>query len=279
MASRWENGTPVYDLLAGDSEPLRNENKSGIAWWLTRPLDEFLAGLRLKLIDEAARQADPLRCDPDRLDYLSRLAGYSGIYWDTSWPVDTKRLLIYYAFTLVWPYKGSAKVLSFVLDAFGIEHTLWQGSELLADITPLPAKIGIPQLKYYILLPLKYRRKGWHFKMAEKIDYLFGPAFCDSKVVYEDFFADISQAGEPVFSELDPTSVIDPTIDPSTGYLLATTDGKVIELNLPEEGYVLSTFTSKIPTDPDSSGDGSSILTESNQRIKTEDNNIIIPDI
>lgn len=195
---------PIYSRLPGINGRYQTEEKGNTADWLTVYFDELLIATKAN-VDDLPRQLNPSTCDAvPWLDFLAELCGYRGEYWDKAWPVPVKRSLLQNAFTLVWANKGSRAVIDFVLDLFAIAHDIWLGDGFLAGITTLPGTVGAPEWRYYIRLPLQYLRNGSEFKLAEKINRLYGPVFCDSRVAYKQFYAGFSVAGDPVFTAESP---------------------------------------------------------------------------
>jgi hypothetical protein len=156
-----------------------------IADWLTQYWDALLIEVKEK-IDDLPKQLDPQTCDEEWLDFLAPLCGFYGDYWDRQWTLPAKRTLINNSYTLIWKNKGSRDVLSFVLDTLGIEHKIWVGQSFVLGVSQVSIdRLGNAAWEYKILLPDKYASDGKEFKLARKINKLFGCLWCRSEVVYE----------------------------------------------------------------------------------------------
>lgn len=110
-----------------------------------------------------------------------------------------KRSLLRNAYTLIWANKGSEAVLRFLINLFDISHEIWLGDSFLLGISELPGTLGSPEWAYYILLPLAYLRESVEFRLTEKLNRLYSPAFADSLVAYDAFYCGFSQCGDPIF--------------------------------------------------------------------------------
>src|SRR6056297_1819255 len=175
---------PVYARLPGVNEGYYSEDGDNPADWLTDYFDALLMGVKADVEDVRDRQYDPATCDEDWLDYLAAVAGYTDEYWDATWPVAVKRLLIAEAFTTIWPNKGSLQVFARLFEIFDIDVEVWQSASFIAGVTAVPATIGSPAWRYYLRFTLAYRRTGPEFALARRLDRLFGPVYCQSGVVY-----------------------------------------------------------------------------------------------
>lgn len=208
-ATAWSSGHPIYSRLPGvnegyqiDEDPnvVRDDpQKDPVAKWLTDYWDALLVAKKAQLEDIRDRQFDPLRCDPEWLDLLAVMSGFTGPYWDKTWPVDVKRQLIANSMLLIWSNKGSEEVLQFLLDQFGIVYDIWKGDQFLAGIDAAGSEVGSPQWRYVIRVGLEYLRNSYEFKLAEKLNSLYGALFTDNRVAYKQFYAGFSVAGDNVF--------------------------------------------------------------------------------
>lgn len=196
----WSSSRPVYQRLPGINGGYYSEDGNNPADWLTQFVDVLLVETKAK-IDDLPRQLNPDTCDPEWLDFLAGLCGLTGEYWDTAWPESIQRSLIRSAFPTLWANKGSKQVIEYLLNLFGISHDIWLGSAAYADIALADiATVGTPQWRYVIRLPLLYLRDSPEFKLAEKLNRLYGPVFCDSRVCFKEAYADFAVCGDPVFS-------------------------------------------------------------------------------
>lgn len=211
-ATAWASGKPVYNRLPGANEGYHkdenpdvvrdvDDNDPPVALWLTDYWDAFLVGLKGKLDEVRDRQMDPMLCDPEWLDVLAAMAGYTGGYWDRAWADEVKRVLVRDAFTKIWSNKGSEATLRHILTTFGLSYDIWMGDSLLAGVHSVPHIVGSPEWRYVIRVSLNYLRDSYEFKLAEKINRLYGPLFTDNRVAYKQFFAGFSVANDPTFTQ------------------------------------------------------------------------------
>jgi hypothetical protein len=152
---------------------------------LTAYWDELLISLKTK-VDDLPRQLNPLLCDANWLDFLAPLCGFTDEYWDSTWKASSKRLLLANSYTLIWRDKGSKEVLSFILNALEISHDIWTGSSFILGTSRVGINsLGVAAWDYKILLPSQYNLDGYEFKLANKVNRLFGPLWCRSEVTYK----------------------------------------------------------------------------------------------
>ena len=198
-ADAWNSGRPIYNRLPGVNGGYFDEESDNPADWLTVFWDELLVASKALVADVRDRQLDPQQCDVEWLDFLAALCGFTEDYWDPTWEESWKRQLISESFTNIWPNKGTQQVLERLLEIFEINASIWQGSRFILGLTTLPGLLGSPEWRYYIRVGLEYERTSQQFKLAQRVNRLFGPAYCESDIVYERFYLGISQIGEPIF--------------------------------------------------------------------------------
>lgn len=196
MPSAWEAGRPIYNRLPEDSEQYRY---NPVVEAVTRPWDSMLLDYRNTLALFYQNYLDPQTALPANLDWLAQCVGYTGEYWDTNWTVAQKRSLIANSHTFVWPHKGTLALLEYLLVLFAIAHQVYQPGQFLAGINAAGDALGGDLLEYFILLPLTYLRTSREWQLAERLNRLYMPAWCNSLVCYEQFYAGFTVAGEPVF--------------------------------------------------------------------------------
>lgn len=194
----WASKRPIYARLPGVNGQYQSEEGETIANWLTAHSDRILVDVQGKVLD-MPRQLSAQFCDESFLDFLAVLGGFTGEYWDKNWTANQKRLILIKT-NWIWENKGSKIVISYLIDAFNIDHSVWEESAFYAGVTILPGAIGEPDFRYMVTMPLKYLRNSNEFKLAEKINHLFGPIVCESRVCYEKFYAGFSVAGDPCFN-------------------------------------------------------------------------------
>lgn len=196
-AEAWRSGRPIYSRLPGVNGQYQDEVGGTIADWLTAHSDLTLSQTQSKILD-LPRQLNPSTCDESFLDFLAILNGFTGEYWDKNWPTAAKRSILIKA-NWIWENKGSKIVLEYLLGVFAIDSGIWEATAFYAGVTKLPATIGEPDFRYMVTLPLKYLRNSPEFKLAQKINKLFGPVVCESRTCYKKFYAGFSVAGDPCF--------------------------------------------------------------------------------
>lgn len=170
-----------------------------VADWLTAPLDANLIFVKALLENFYADYLDPLTAKPKNLDWLAQLVGFTGEYWETSWSITIKRALIKDSLSFIWQNKGTRALLEYLLQVFTINSKIYQLGQFLAGRNRAGDALGGENLEYYLLLPLTYLRTSNEWRLANKINRLYSPVFVDSKVIYSQFHAGFSCAGEVVF--------------------------------------------------------------------------------
>jgi hypothetical protein len=201
----WQTGRPIYDRLPGQNEAYRKESPTdedpAIADWLTAPWDELLTGLRSAIDNIPQDMLDPATAKPENLDWLAQLCGFTGEYWDTSWPVAVKRELIANSLNFVWENKGTRALLEWLIDLFGLEASVYQVGAFLAGISLVGDPIGDADsiFEYYLVVSLDYLRTSTQWKLLERLNRLYGPVYADSRVCYDGFYAGFSVVGDPIF--------------------------------------------------------------------------------
>lgn len=203
MPSAWEQGRPIYKRLpiaeekyqvaAGDPE------LDPVADWLTAPIDELLIAVKIATQSFYNDYLDPTTAKEKNLDWLAQLCGFTGEYWETSWTTAQKRTLIANAFTFIWQAKGTRAVLEFMLATFAIQGKIYLLGEFLADRNKTGEALGGEALEYYLLLPLKYLRTSYEWRLASKINRLYSPIYVKSQVCYNQFYCGFSAVGDLVF--------------------------------------------------------------------------------
>lgn len=175
----WDTLRPIFSRLP---EVYRENSLADnlVIYW-----EELLISNKDK-IDDLPRQLDPTTCDANWLDFLAPLCGFTGQYWDISWPVASKRLLLSNSYTFIWTSKGSREVLSFVLNALNIQHKIVTGDNWILGTSRLGIDtLGNAAWEYQILLPTFYKLEGPEFKLTARINRLFGPLWCKSQILYD----------------------------------------------------------------------------------------------
>ena len=205
--SAWDESKPIYNRLPGDNEGYRRDQNSGdydptedVALWLTTPWDELLVETKGKVDSFYDNYLNPQTALPEYLDWLAQLCGLTGPYWDSQWDVSVKRTLIANSYSYIWQNKGTRELFEWLFTVFALDAAILVIGDFLFDVTILDAPIGGGNLKYYIVTKLVYLRTSAQWALLEKLNALFGPVFCESRVIYEQFYFDFSVCGDLILS-------------------------------------------------------------------------------
>lgn len=188
---------PIYARLPKINQRYQAENPENPTNWITRWFDELLVQTKTTL-DDLPRQLNALTCDEEWIDFVAYLGGFTGEYWDKSWPLGSKRLIASEA-NWIWSNKGTRQVLEYLFAALNLDVTIWAGEQFYPDVTPLPAFLGEPTYQYWAIVPITYLRTSPEYRLADRINRLFGAVVSDSRVVYDGFYPGLSYPGDPVF--------------------------------------------------------------------------------
>lgn len=197
----WDTNRPIYDRLPGENGGYREEEAESVtvADLLTQPWDDLLMETK-GAIDHFERDyLDPATALPQHLDWLAQLCGFTGDYWDSDWAVPIKRQLIERSYSFIWENKGSRDLMEWLLATFGLNAQIYLQGEFLAGITRLPGTVGGDGFWYLLTVQLIYLRSSPEWKLLERLNRLYGPVYCESRVCYDQFYAGFSVAGDPVF--------------------------------------------------------------------------------
>lgn len=191
----WSTGRPIYHRLPQESEAYQG---NALVDALTKPYDNLLMAWK-GLIDNFERDfLDPGTCRSDALDWLAQLCGFTGEYWDPTWAEPVKRELIRRSHSFIWQHKGSQMLLEWLLELFSIEAQVYMLGQFILGTNVLGDTLGGELLRYWVLLPLKYRRSSEDWALAERLNRLYMPVFADSAVVYDRFYLGFSVLGDPL---------------------------------------------------------------------------------
>jgi phage tail P2-like protein len=189
---------PIYSRLPQISQRYKAENPANPGNWITQWFDELLVKTKAS-IDDLPRQLNALTCDADWIDFVAYLSGFSGEYWDKAWSMATKRAIASKA-NWIWSNKGTQEVLEYIIAAVGLSAVIWLADDGTFDVDNLDEiSFGEPQYQYFIQVPFSYDRDGMSFRLAEKINRLYGPIVCDSAVCYDGIYLDYSEFGDAFF--------------------------------------------------------------------------------
>ena len=193
----WSTNRPIYDRLPSDAE---RYNGNPIVDAITQPIDSILVSYRAALsnFERDFLNADTARSDA--LDWLAMNCGFTGKFWQADWTDAQKRLLIKNSHSFIWANKGTERLLIWLLSVFAIDATVLSTGDFLADINAADDdSVGGSQLEYFIVMSIVYETTSKEWRLALRLNYLYMPIFCDSDVVYDAFYADLSKTGDPIF--------------------------------------------------------------------------------
>ncbi len=193
--SAWDEGRPIYRRLPEESEQYQG---NPICHALTLPLDNFLVTLREKVQNVYPNFINPETCQPDALDWLAQHYGFTREYWDTTWSDSTKRTLIKNNFW-IWENKGTRAVIEFLFSIFEINARLYYFGAFLVGISKVGEPLGGEPFRFWILMPLEYRRVEGKWILTERLVKLYAPVYSLGQVVYKRFYIGFSKIGEPLF--------------------------------------------------------------------------------
>ena|GEM_PF-2044415 len=189
----WLDNRPIYNRLPG----VNGGYKTDVVAWLTAFWDEETIKALLD-VEDFDRQVDPDLCDEQYLDFLAGLFGWSGIYWNSSWPTPTKRTLLSRSFDKIWINKGSRETLTFIITAFGIPNLIIEGTSFIIGQSEVGDQLGDIAWEYVIYLPTRYFRSPTEI-LVRQLDKLFSPVWTDGTLIFDDQYfgtVDILATGE-----------------------------------------------------------------------------------
>ena len=195
--SAWSEGRPIFLRLPSDAERYQG---NPIVDAITQPFDSILIQYK-SAIDGFERDfLNPDTARSDALDWLAMNCGFTSIFWSTDWTDAQKRLLIKNSHSFIWSNKGTERLLIWLLSVFAIDATVYSVNDFLADLSAADDdSVGGDQLQYYVLMPITYQTTDKAWLLSQRLNYLYMPVFCDSAIVYDAFYADMSSADDPIF--------------------------------------------------------------------------------
>jgi len=194
--SAWSENRPILLRLPQDAETYQGNE---VVEWLTRPIDRITIEIHEAIRNFDRDFVDPTTARTDALDWLAQYHGYTGDYWDATWPTAAKRTLIANAFTEVWPNIGRSSLLEWLLDVFGVRGEYYQPGDFRLNVNFTGDPLAGDALDRYVLLPLDangYLRTSNEWQLVERLVRLFLPVYGRSTVVYEQFYLDFSVLGD-----------------------------------------------------------------------------------
>jgi len=195
--SAWNEGRPIYARLPSEAEKY---NGNPVVDAITQPIDSILVSYKASLDNFSRDFLDPDTARSDALDWLAMNVGFTGNFWSTDWGDTQKRLLIKNSHSFIWSNKGTERLLIWLLSVFAIDATVFSVNDFLADLSAADDdSVGGDQLQYYVLMPITYQATDKAWLLATRLNDLYMPVFCDSDVVYDAFYSDLSKVGDPIF--------------------------------------------------------------------------------
>ena len=193
----WSTNRPIFDRLPSEAEKY---NGNPIVDAITQPIDAILISYKASLDGFERDFLNPDTARSDALDWLAMNCGFTGKFWQADWTDAQKRLLIKNSHSFIWNNVGTERLLIWLLSVFAIDATVYSVNDFLADLSAADDdSVGGSQLEYFIVMSLVYETFSPQWKLAEKLNYLYMPVFCDSAIVYASFIADMSSTGDPIF--------------------------------------------------------------------------------
>jgi hypothetical protein len=175
---------PIFSRMPSEIEGSSFQDYIATDWLLNYWDVEFVKSL--EKCEDLVRQFNPTLCDPEYLDFLAPLCGWTPPYWDVSYPTESKRVLLSASYYLIWANKGSREVLSYVLNSLGINHRIVTAGSFILGISQVSVnELGTGSWEFEILLPLIYPLDGYEFKVTAKIAHLFAPAWVSYVIRHE----------------------------------------------------------------------------------------------
>lgn len=180
--SAWDEGRPVFNRLPRYGWIDIDPDAPPVADWITAAYDSVLIELQQAILNFPRDYIDPTTARPDALDWLAQLSGYTGEYWDATWPVAIKRQLITDAQAIVWRYKGTLYLLQYLLDLFSLSARPRLRGQWRIGVSKIGDPIGGGLLIYSIILGSAtdpgYPRASDAWRLIERFNRLYMPAWC-----------------------------------------------------------------------------------------------------
>ena len=207
LINGWDTGRPVYNRLPIDSqqyqrEPI-NENDIIVSDVLTDWVDTFLMLQKTNTDNLFVDYLDGTTAKSETLDWLGQLCGFTDEFWSKTWDDNIKRQLIINSYRFIWPNRGNAEVLNFLIKLFNLPtyptQDIYLVPYLLSGITPIAAIAGRKPNEFFIRLKTVSIRNDYFWKTALMFVRLYAPATTNGVVGYDYFYAGLSATNEGVF--------------------------------------------------------------------------------
>jgi Phage tail protein (Tail_P2_I) len=178
----WNTRKPAQSRLPGFSNKTKTDPLVAaiVSYW-----DNFLIYQKTQVDLLRDQNLNALECEPEYLDFLAPLHGFSGQFWDRNWPISAKRKLIDGAFKIIWKRQGSEDSIHYVLNCFDILNQVVTVNDFLVDISEVGDPIGDLAWRYNIYLPTQYENTPIE-KQVQNLDYIFGVGYCEKFIIFDD---------------------------------------------------------------------------------------------
>jgi hypothetical protein len=203
MTKPWD-ARPIYDRL-----PVVYQTNE-VADWLTQQPDSDLISTKTRLDNFYADYLNPDTAHPDNLDWLGQLCGFTGEHWDTTWPTEAKRRLCAASYDFLWPNKGTKAFFEFWIQVLSIPAQIRTLTDFYANFSTAGEGLGTDGLVWWFCLAISVARRSPVWRLAERLRRLYAPIWTVPSeslgVCYDQFYANFSVAGEPVWFFTPPSS-------------------------------------------------------------------------
>lgn len=180
--NHWSNDKPITDNLPGFNGKY---NRNNVTQWITSYFDEFLVDTKnsVTLIQEYLENLD---IAPDKyLDFFGNLAGFTGPYWEITYPKSLKIALIQKA-NWIWSNKGSKEVLSYVLTHYGLENIVVNDGAFIIGSNVIGDRLGERPWSYLIYTNPRQLNYDFLSKKIPLFQRLYAPLWARGTII-EDF--------------------------------------------------------------------------------------------
>lgn len=211
---------PIYSRLPayhrsyrlwGDTDEADLRENGDISRWLTRPYDELACELRAEIEGFYVNFLDPETARPTVLDWLAMHLGFTGEFWDASWPDSVKRAILGIA-DAIWSGAGSVEVLNDILEALEVPtctdvfpfnttgHEIYRLPWLRADIGTTDFAYRYENTQVWVRMPFETTVRGdEYWQRAQFALDNFLPTGANGTVCWCEFRADVSNADDGYF--------------------------------------------------------------------------------
>lgn len=182
---------PVFNRL-----PVRGYQDNPVADALTRFYDEKLVAVGTQ-VEQLHTKLDPTSAPSIYLDWLAFLVGLVHPYYSVTWSDSVKRLAITNA-NEIFSNRGTAGGLALAMNIHGFEYVLAISEDLILPFT-FAASTKFGRIATFVILPLKYERKGSQFREAELAVENYTSIITTTHVCYDAFYLGFSVCSDPIF--------------------------------------------------------------------------------